>query len=351
MKNLFLICFLIIGFWSFGQDCGCQEEIRTFDFGKSIQLDNPEDYEGDTVYISTEKLEGKSDFYLVYLVNRSDSVFQDFGVERWGNNGALMLEAVDSFGNWKDIKTLYKINDCTGGINRHLRLEKDSYMIGGMKHQPNQGNFKTQVRFRLDFENHQFYSEPFTDSIQYCQFVDCVDLLRNYVFGETSSNDYLLFQKENRGLKYILLRQYLIMSLFINLREPHQLERLYQLLEFHNIKFKYSSRLEQSVFQNRLRNDSTCLEIYGDTLSRYIQFWYSIEVIEKTLQLQIEENNNLTEINRSKQNLEKLNKFLPNRDNIFTPNNKRHFIQKDNEYFIKVECLANYLVKIRVNSN
>jgi hypothetical protein len=351
MKDLFLICFLIISFWSFGQDCGCQEEIRTFDFGKSIKLDNPEDYEKDTIYISTEKVEDYSDIYFIYLVNRSDSVFQDFGVENWGRNGVLMVEALDSFGNWRNIRRLFVATDCTFGINPYLRLEKDSYMIGGVRHKSNQGNFKTQVRFRLNFQNHQFYSESFTDSIQYCQFINCYDLLRNYVFGIESSNDYLLFQKENRDLKYMFLHRYFITSIFINLKKPHQFEKLYQLLKFHNIKFRYSSRLEQSVFANRLRNDSTCLENYDDTLSRYIPFWYSIEVLEKKLEKQIEKKVDLTEINRSKQNLKILNKSLPIYNNIFTPNNERHFIQKDNEYFIKVECLENYLVKIRVKSN
>jgi hypothetical protein len=350
MKNLFLIYFLIISFWSFGQDCGCQEEIRTFDFGKSIQLDNPEDYEKDTIYISTERIENYPDAYFVYLVNRSDSIFQDCAKEGRKRNSVFMIEAIDSFGNWRNIRYFNNFN-CSNGRQFYYKLNTNSYFIEGTRYKHNQGNFKTQVRFRLDFENHQFYSEPFTDSIQYCQFINCYHLLSDYLEGKSSNYDYLLFQKENTAIINILNEeQYLLRSLS-TLNEDQKIERFYQLLKFHNIKFRYSSRLKQSVFANRLRNDSTCLENYDDTLSRYIPFWYSIEVLEKKLEEQIEKKVDLTEINRSKQNLEKLNKFLPNRDNIFIPKNKRNFIQKDNEYFIKVEYLENYLVKVRVKSD
>jgi hypothetical protein len=169
MKQLFFLIFSIIGIQGFSQDCGCMEALESGYWFEIKPLENPEDYEQDSVYFQLEKEKTYGNIYWAYLINRTDSTLI-LGNEYLNNDDSgIVVESKDSSKIWNDITY---INDkVLASKDSFLIIPKDHYALTLLDYRyPKKGDYYTQYRFKATFKNHTFYSEPFEDSIAYCLF-------------------------------------------------------------------------------------------------------------------------------------------------------------------------------------
>ncbi len=176
MKQVLFLIFSMIGVLGFGQNCGCMETFYSVGI-HVIPLENPDEYETDTLYLETERVEGD---WLLYLVNRTDSTFTDEPFSGFFKNPKITIQSKDSLGNWKSIRMSHISDVVYGG---GVELPKNHYAITGV-YDRREGNYPTESRIELSFKNNVFYSEPVPDTINYCEFESPFTYLASDKYGE-----------------------------------------------------------------------------------------------------------------------------------------------------------------------
>lgn len=98
----------------------------------------------------------------VFITNLSNSICY-FGV----NNGQLRLtqQAKDKHANWMDIETT-PIGGC-GMVKYICELKRNDFILTSVL--KFNGNYKTQLRIKLETDNQTYYSQPYTGFIDYNQ--------------------------------------------------------------------------------------------------------------------------------------------------------------------------------------
>ncbi|MFK7947562.1 MAG: hypothetical protein AB8G11_08235 [Saprospiraceae bacterium] len=176
MKQVLFLIFSMVGVLGFGQDCGCMETLYS-QMVDVMPLENPNEYEADTLYLEATRFHGS---WLLYLVNRTDSTFVDEPFSGFYKNPKVTIQSKDSLGNWKSIRMSH-ISDLVSGGG--IELPKNHYAITSV-HDRIKGNYPTESRIELSFKNNIFYSESVPDTIDYCEFESPFTYLESDRYGK-----------------------------------------------------------------------------------------------------------------------------------------------------------------------
>jgi len=344
------LIFSMIGVLGFGQDCGCMEKVRS-GFASVELLENPEEYEQDSFYLQVVESEIGNDIYWFYLINNTDAAITLENESTRTGDGNIIIESKDSLGKWNAI-SYSKADECT--INSGMIHIPKNYYASILLNYGKRRNssFQTESRFKMTFRNETFYTEPFLDTIDYCQFINPIFYVRKgmskkeigkyaeRILNEDKDCTVERIIKQNYGFSGILTHQANIF--YENDYKDAALKLLNVAIE--NDYHSLSSRSFKVHIQYRqIIEDTTHIE--NRHLRAYIGMCFMINKNEELIKLY--PNKEINDIIKLQSRVDKLIPYLVNKEKLETMDYQDYITIIDGEEYFKINCLNGELTKVR----
>lgn len=353
MKQLFFLIFSMISFQGFSQDCGCMEALKSGYWFEIKPLENPNDYEQDSVYFQLEKHQTYKNFYWAYLINRTDSALILENEYLESDNGGIVVESKDSSKIWNDVAY---INDkVITSKDSFLIIPKDHYALTLLGYRyPKKGDYYTQSRFKATFKNHTFYSEPFEDTIAYCSFkrnysgvsekMSKIEIGK-YAEGILAGEHQCLLKYKNQDFfEYFLFNQ---ANIYYSNGYNQAALKVINFLIQHENESNFKTSNFRIALKYQMIKDSSAIE--NDTLRLHIATNYILNESEKLLNsnYKIKDSNPEQTINRVRKLIEKLAPHTPTKAQLQALNYQDYTTIINGEEYFKMDCLGGELTKVR----